>query len=312
MPSIKQKTQLIAAAMRSYAALAVLYVVLLFLLPVDKQAINGYNLSTDEYRSLLFVVTLPLFAVWCIAFYSYAKLQEYAQAIHGTPESSEFRRLATGATWLAWSLPLPALVFLMLGSIASTHPGFRGASTIISNELRLVMPLVAFSIIGLASRSLLNRARLGLSSSRIRSIMLVFIATGVLYCYLIFRNLGQVTLSSNHNPYYLPIWLVVLLIIIPYLYTWFIGLLASYEMYDYSQHAKGLLYRQALQLLAGGLVTVILSSIALQYLVTVEPHARRLILDYHLVLTTLFQLLGGLGFLLIAVGAKKLKKIEEV
>jgi hypothetical protein len=105
---------------------------------------------------------------------------------------------------------------------------------------------------------------------------------------------------------------MVVSVIIPYLYAWFVGLLAAYEIMLFSRHSKGVLYRQSLSLLALGLVVIIASSIALQYMNSIQPRVGHLMLSYHLIITSIFRIIGGGGFVLLAVGANRLKKIEEV
>jgi len=105
---------------------------------------------------------------------------------------------------------------------------------------------------------------------------------------------------------------MVITIMVPYLYVWFIGLLASYEIAIVSKNVKGVLYRRALQLLGAGLVTIIVSSIALQYISGVSTHTTHIVFDYKLVVGVLFRIVGGAGFIMLALGALRLKRIEEV
>ncbi len=299
-------------AMRALGILVFTYVILIFALPANSQVTRQYHLSGLEYHVLLFAVVLPSLAVWFTAFYSYSKLYQYARSIPKAPEGSDFKRLADGCTWLAWSLPAPAIISLLLFAVANTHQGFRGTAIIVVNYVSLLMPLIGFSLIGGAARSLVGRAKVHFKPSSIRAVVLFFVTVGVLYCYLSFRHLDLGSLGTTHNPYHLPVWLAVLTIIIPYLYAWFVGLLAAYEITVYSKQVRGLLYRQPLQMLVGGLVMVVVSSIVLEYINAVEPRVGHLVLNLKLLLTLAFRIAGGLGFALIAVGARRLKKIEEV
>lgn len=271
-----------------------------------------YRLSALEYHVLLLALILPSIVVWVAAFYSYAKLEEYARSVMKTSEGPAFARLATGLKWLAWSLPITAIVTLVFSSISSYSPGFHSTAIIITNYLSLGLPLVAFSIIGTASRAMVEHAKLSLSSASIRSILIIFITGGVLYCYFTFSNFNLTSLGSTNNPYYLPAWLLVVSIVIPYLYAWFVGLLAAYEINSFSNNVSGLFYRRPLRLLAGGLWTVIFSSVALQYSSTLAPNIDHLLLNYHLILISIFKIIGGVGYLMIALGASRLKKIEDI
>lgn len=308
----KTTAQYMIRAMQRYAILAIVYVLLILVLPANSQAMHNYHLSALEYRILYFAIAIPSLLVWFAAFFGYAKLQEYADSIKRSPEAGAFEQLARGCMWLAWSLPIPALVGIVLNTVADHWSAFHAAAIIIINYTALAFPLIAFSIISMASRQLIKQAKVQLSVTNARGIMLFFVIGGVSYCYLTFRRFDPASLSSAHNPYYLPIWLMLLTVIIPYLYAWFIGLLATYEITSYSKQIRGVLYKQALHLLVGGLVAVIIGSILLQYVSSVEPTAGHLTLNYRLLLITVFRIVDGIGFVLIATGASRLKKIEEV
>ncbi len=299
-------------ALQSSTLLVLIYTILIFLLPTNQNTILTYHLSSINYRIIAFVIALPAMLSWFAAFIGYVELHEYAHSIRKTQEGEHFNRLAAGCTWLAWSLPVPIIISLLLNAASSKWTNLQGAAIIISNYLNLLLPLIAFSIIGTASRGLLDDAKLKFSLASARIIVFLFLGAGVLYCYLTFRTFDSTSLASTDNPYFLPIWLLVLTVTIPYLYAWFIGILAAYEISLFSKHLSGVLYRQALRLLVGGLIAVIVSSIALQYINSVQPRVSYLIVDYRLGLTALFRVIGGGGFVLLTLGALRLKKIEEV
>jgi hypothetical protein len=217
-----------------------------------------------------------------------------------------------GCGWLAWSLPVSALLMLVLSAAADQWPSLYSAAVIISNYVNMALSVIAFSIIGGASRGLVNQAKLKFSLGSVRSIIVLFLIAGVTYCYLTFRHFDLTSLNSTHNSYYLAIWLMVISVMIPYLYAWFSGLLAAYEIDLFSKRADGVLYRQALRLLVIGLLTIIISFVALQYMNSLHPGIGPLSLNYQTVLTLIFRIIGGAGFILLALGALRLKKIEEV
>lgn len=309
---MKQLARLFSNALPAYCLLAIIYVGLILVLPANKTTLATHNISANDYKIILLALALPSLAIWLAAFIGYLKLQQYAESIRKTPEGSAFAQLARGCVWLAWSLPISAIIYLFLNGLANQWPSFLPTAIILSNYVYLVMPLIAFSIIGAASRELVSGAKLKFSHSSSQAIMVLFALAGVFYCYLIFRQFDLSGLGTTNNPYFLPIWLTVLTIIVPYLYTWFVGFLAAYEISLYSRNVPGVLYRRALYLVVGGLIAVIASSIALQYLNGINPPAGLLVLDYQLALNIAFRILGGAGFVLIAIGAIRLKKIEEI
>ncbi len=303
----------IKRAIPHYVILAALYILLVFILPANSHTLHTYNLSSNQYHFILLLIILPSVAVWFTAFLAYVKLWEYAHSIKKTAEGPHFASLARGCAWLAWSLPITAIIPFCLNALANHWPEFHPTAIIISNYLNLFIPLIAFSIIANSARGLMaSNPRVAMNQESARFIVLGFLAAGVLYCLLTFRRFDLSSLSSADNPYFLPIWLLILTVTIPYLYAWFIGLLAAYELTLFTRYAKGVLYQQALRYVIGGLVAVILSSIALQNTNSLIPRTGYLMIDYRLVLTFLFRLIGGAGFILLAIGAMRLKKIEEV
>jgi hypothetical protein len=305
-------SQFTTRALQHCALLSGLYVILIFLLPPNPQTSHLYHLAAFQYHVILFAVALPSLAVWLAAFISYAKLHQYAQLVSKTPESDQFNQLARGCTWLAWSLPVSTILPMPFNTLADHWPHLHPLAIILANYTALVLPLVAFSIIANSSRGLVTSAKIKSGLAATRLILLGFVTTAVLYCLLTFRRFDLTNLGSTANPYFLPLWLMVTTITVPYLYVWFVGLLAAYEITLFSKQVQGVLYRQALRLVVGGLLAVILSSIALQYISSVEPRVGHLVLDYKLVLALLCRVIGGGGFILLALGATRLKKIEEV
>jgi hypothetical protein len=296
----------------SYCLLALAYILLVFLLPVSPETIHKYNLTTGNYHVLLLLVSLPLLFVWFAAFLSWSMLSSYADSLKSSRESDNFRSLASGCGWLAWSMPVAGIVGLVLNAIAYKSPGFHPAAVILTNYAGLILPLVAFTIINNAARGLFTSAKLNYRLNSSRALAFFFVCLGVVYCFLTFRHFNLASLGSSDNPYFLPIWLMVLTVTIPYLYAWFVGILAAYEINLYSKAIKGVFYRQALRLLVVGLIMVIASLIALQYINNVLPHSGYFILDYKLVTVVIFRILTGIGFGLMALGALRLRKIEEI
>lgn len=298
--------------MARYAQLSIFYILLIFILPGNKRFMATHNLSTPEYHSFQLLVALPLLITWFTAFYGYAKLEGYARSIGRSPEALGFKRLAQGCAWIAWGLPIHAITSLLTTAFVSNDSGFSSAVIVISNYIDMIFPVVAFTLIGLASRQLFDQAKISLSGISVRGITTLFLFGGVLYCYLIFRQFSGGGLSSADNPYHLPAWLTVLTLVVPYLYAWFAGLLAVYELVAYGRQVKGVLYRQAVHMLEIGLLAMIFGSIATQYSRSAQMPAEHLLLNAPLVFSLIFQIVSGMGFVMIALGATRLKKIEEV
>jgi hypothetical protein len=210
----------VSSAIKWYTILAIAYLGFALLLPANKVAMHNYNLTSGQYHILMLVVLIPYIAIWFAAFYGYAKLQEYASKISSTPEGPGFKSIANGFQWLAWGLPVPALISLF--------------------------------------------------------------------------------------------WLLITTVIVPYLFAWFSGLLAAYEMLLYGRVVSGVFYRQAMRLLAVGMTSVIASLIFVQYIRSVTPRSGHLSLNSTLLLINIVYVCMAVGFLLMSIAAARLKRIEEV
>ncbi len=291
---------------------AVIYIALIFILPPNYVSMHHYRISAAEYRIGVTALALSLIAVWFIAFWASNRLREYSHTIAETNEGKGFRRLSLGSVWLAWSLPVIATAALILNAISDRYPSFHATDVISITYVTLVLTLITFVLMGAAAREMAKAYKLTFSPKHMGLIMLVFLTTGISFCYIVFSHISPQGLTSTRNLYFMPVWILIISVIIPFLYAWFIGLLAAYQIFLTGLKAKGLLYRQALFLMTAGILIVILCFIALQYIASVVPHSNEVILDYKLILTLIFRLLIGVGFIMLALGARKLKRIEEV
>ena len=304
--------QQLTSALKQYAVLSAIYLGIILFLPANKAALHNYNLTSSAYHLLLFLVVLPFIAIWFGAFYSYGRLRQYSDAILNTPEGKYFSTLANGFKWLAVGAAVSAILTSVLNAIADSHPHFTPAAAIIGNYASLLVPLVGYSYISTATRGLNIRAKITITSSATKLLIFSFMLVGVVYCFATFRQLDLHALTSTNNPYYLPAWLMILTLIVPYLFSWFVGLLAAYELYLYSRHTSGVFYQRSLRLLSYGVIAVITSSIVVQYLRTATPRSGHLALNTVLLIINIAFIFMGTGYILVSLGARQLRKIEEV
>ena len=298
--------------LRQYCAVTVTYFLLVVFLPANHVALQDYHLTSVSYHLLLLLIVLPLALIWFGAFYSYARLHQYTSSIKGSPEAGDLTHMTRGFVWLAWGSPLIAITTIILNTIADSHSGFRGAAVIIANYASLVILLVALSAVSAGTRSLNQRTKVVIGPGGAKTLILFFMITGVTYCFVTFRHVDLQNLSSTNNPFYLPVWLVITTLVVPSMYTWFIGLLAAYEMYLYSRQVAGLLYKRAMRLLSFGVISVIASSIVVQYFHAIAPRRGHLTLGVIIVIVNLIYLFMATGYIMLSLGASQLRKIEEV
>lgn len=310
--STKQGMTSTAKLIRPILFLLPLYIALIFLLPPSNKVMSSYGISSMEYNVLMVLVALPYILVWIGGFLAYARLQQYTNLLKRTPEGGDFQQITQGIKYLAYGLPLVAVLTICLNSLGNNISELKAASIIIINYISLAVPLIAYSAMRKGTHGLIERAKLRFSLNDMRSIVIALVLIGVVYCYFTFQKLNLESVGSADNPYYLPAWLMITTVIIPYLYAWFSGLLAAYELVIFGRQVQGVLYRQAMRWLASGMVAVVAGGIGLQYLRTVIPRTGHLSINTTLLFAITAYVVLIIGFVLIIIGARRLRKIEEV
>lgn len=276
-------------------------------LPPDPHTLQQLHITSVAYRVAILILLVPYGIIWYAAFYAYAKLKEYAYAIKGSEDGKAFHKIMVGMGVLAFALIVPTAISLILTTIAGHHPGFKPASVVIDNYLPITS-LAGFFFIGNGTRMLVNVNKNRPSLTGIRVFALLFITISVGFAYFVFR-------FHVHHPhvYYLNSFLLMFTFIIPFLFGWFVAFLSAYEFSLYAKNVSGLLYKQAINYLAYGIVITIMGSVAIEFLnntfvVAKASHS----LDSLLVFEYILLIIIAVGLIFMALGTRKLKRIEEV
>ena len=289
-----------------FIILAVITAGLALGLPPDPQTLHQLHISSVMYRVAIVVLLIPYGLIWYTAFYAFAKLKEYSRAIKGSDDGKAFHNIMVGMGVLAFGLIVPTAISLIMQDIASHHHGFTPASVIINNYLGLLLALIAFVYINNGTHLLtrLSKNQPGLAGLRIFT--LLFITLASVFTYLV------VNYHVRHNQvYYLNTPLLITTFIIPALFAWFVAILSAYEFGLYAKSVKGSLYRAALRQFSNGIIIAIAGWVASQFVdntfaAKVSHSLGSLLLAEYALLAII-----AVGLILMALGAKKLKRIEE-
>jgi len=288
-----------------FAILAVVAVVLALGLPPNPRVLEQLNTSESTYRLAVASVLIPYLLIWYAAFYAFAKLRDYSRPIKDTKDGKAFHKISIGMGVVAFSLVVPTITGLILNNIAIYHPAFQPYAVIIINYVNLFPGLVAFLLLYNGARMLSGTVR-----GKTRRLDLRWHAPWFLLLAIVFSHL---TLENHYrfHPYHLDPWVLVVTYIVPYLYGWMVGLLSAYELRTYANNVKGVLYRSAVGQFATGIAVTVLGSIAIQFInITL---AKRVGGSLGMVLLINYVLLAvvAVGLVMMALGTKKLKRIEE-
>jgi hypothetical protein len=295
---------------RAYAYFVLFYVLVVMLMPANPLTVHSYKLSDLSYRVLILAVSaVPAFLVWFAAFYGYEQLRRYSESIAKSAEGRAWRELTRGVGWTAFALPVVSTLGIWLVAIANVNRNFIPSRIIISNYATVILAVISFTIIGNGARILAERAKTRPNLGYARYGMLAYLILVMFYSYFLFSHSLNL---QRPNPYNLPVGLLLTTMVIPFAYAWFVGFLASLDVLAYAEKVTGILYRRALQLVAGGIITIICASILLQYINTSNINRSHLVLSWTLLVRYALYFALATGFWLIGNGAKKLQQIEKI
>jgi hypothetical protein len=296
------------------AILILLYFFVALSIPPDPDALSKYNLSVTSAKIISIMVILPFLAIWIIAFRGFIKVKDYAQLIMSTRDGKALNRLGDGLMVIAVSLPITSLAGNIRSYIITQDSSLRPVATIIYNYSSLALVLVGFYLISKGAAELRRTLKPNKSTMRQKLLTISLVAFSVLYAVVTLTNPAREhpTASSPTAAYYLPDLILLLTIVIPYLFVWYFGFRAAYHIEQYRYKAKGILYKQALNRLARGIGCIVASTIMLRLLGSMTTFFSSLTLKGILVVIYLLIAFIAVGYLLVAQGAGKLMKIEEI
>ncbi len=294
-----------------FICLSLLYALVVLLGPVDPAVLARYHLTVSKTHQLNLTVVFPYLLIWASAFYGFSTFKKYARIIKDTPEGPGFENISRGLGFLAFSLPVNSLVASSFSATVAEHQSYLAPLSIIRNYLAIILPLLAFITISNGAEKLfglIKSRKTKVHTSDLWTIITLLIAS-------LFSWLMIARPADNRNPvnvYFLPNWLIVTTLTVPYLYTWYRGAMAAYYISRYQRNVKGQLYRDSLRFLSSGIFAVILLNIFIQLITTLSGRLYRLQLTPILLVVYLLIAMYAVGFGLIAAGAKRMKRIEEV
>lgn len=298
-----------------FVMFAGIYILQTFVIPSDQSAVARYKLSYSTTQILRLSVFLPIMFVWAMALKGYIKLDKYATLLADSREYYAWRNIARGVLIMALSLPLSAIVSNMATSIYHNNPSLTPKMVIINNYIMLTILSAAILFFYRGARHLyagpvVKRDRWSYGPLY----LLVFLLISSMFVYLNLTNEARQfpTSSASVAAYYLPDWLLMTTVLIPYVWVMYAGIKSVEFIHAYRRYATGSIYKSSLRSLAIGLALVISSWIAQRFLLLLITAFDTFALQYLLAVIYCLIFLIGFGYTLIARGATKLTKIEEV
>ncbi len=314
--SMKNTVRLLRANPRIsllYLVFIVIYLVQALLPAPDKAALHKYHISASSLHLLGLSVEIPYVIIWVIALVGYLRLKTYANLIQKDKDGEAFKGIARGLLWLSLWLPLNSILQNFFQEIYRRHPEATANLVRLDNYISIGILFIGFLFVYEGSYKLLplvtrNRFQASLT------VVFVSIVFATLYMLLTMHDPARAHPTSEVPvaTYYESDWLITTTNTIPRLFSWFLGVQAVYNIVLYSQRVKGKLYRVALKNLAMGLSVVIAALIVLRSIQSLASALEDMKLSFLVGLVFLIVILIGVGYALVATGATRLQRLEEV
>lgn len=301
---MKQKAYIVL-----FAILILTYLGLNLLIAPTKEVLQHYDLTLLHARVLTASFVIPIAIIYTIGAYGAIKMKQYSLLIKSSKEGKYFNRFSNGLLILVLAQAITSVSNSLVSIVALHKLAWLPTVTVLNNYMVLLLTGFSLAVIALAAKNLISLLPKKSSGWEQHIIMLIFVALSAAYSYLIVAQPIHTTLARR--TYFMPNWLVLITIAIPYLYVWYMGFWGAYQLFNFQKRVKGLIYKNSLVYVAGGLALVISSSIVIRILATISAQINRLKLTPILFIIYGFLLLIGVGFILITLGTRKLRRIEE-
>lgn len=280
----------------------------------SQKAMIKYNLGSFQLSMLRISVVVPMLFIWSAILYSFLKLHDYSQKIIKSKDGVGFRFISNG------------IFFILLSSIVSSYlslyiqfvPGnqiFLRDLRILNNYIQVVFSLLSFYLIWKGSKKFVDMVNAGKKVNKQRPyVIFSLVLISLPYIYFVFQNSVRSFSSSPDiiSTYNLPDILIFPTIVLPYIISWWFGIMSVVNMSAFKEETKGVIYKSVLDKFYKGFLTVILLFISLQYFTQFSAFFTNAGLSLILVIIYVILLIDAVGFIFVARGTKSLNKLEIV
>jgi hypothetical protein len=274
--------------------------------------LEKYNISDSQLHLLVLTIAVPYIIIWVIGLVGYLRLRSYTKYLGKGKDGVGFRTVARGVFLFTLWLPLSTLLASLANRYYGNHPTLTEELTWLVNYINLFILLPAFWLINSGAEYLVRTTKakwVGMSRFQV----VAFTWVMAIYVFVTFQDSARSVpdVAGDAATYYMPDWVILLTIILPRIFMWFLGLSAAASMILYSREVKGTIYKLALRYVALGIAGVVIATIVLRIVQSLTTALNDLSLALLLLLVYVLLIIIGIGYVLIANGTKQLQKIEE-
>jgi|GEM_PF-2481534 len=296
-----------------FAVLASIYTYLMVSAPIRS---NNYHLSATAIRVLDATIILPIFIVWFLAIFAGVRFKQYALKLEGYDDALPSNTLADGLLTLGFGSILTSIFSLVRSYYALNSQAYQ-TLTVLSNYLSLALIGTVFVVVYIGSKELLALLKSSPAVALVRQRLVAsMVSTGlaVVYTAAVFTDDYRTTTSNplTHASFYLHDGALLFTMVLPTVIIWTIAGQAIINLYAYQKNVQGSTYRRIYKLLSIGLATVLAFYVLITMLTTLSGFLSGSSLAVVLAFLYIIIIAYGAGFVVIAQGARKLRRLEEV
>jgi hypothetical protein len=294
--------------------LSCIYLVQVLALPPQTASLEKYHLTAASARLISLTFMLPLMAVWAVALMGYMRIRDYADSIRKTKDGAALDKLSQGLLALALWMPTNTVVQGTLNRLRFSHPTMTEEVIITNNYLNIILLIIVGYLIWQGSRKLLAAIKVSPKTINRNFLYVGTAAVGAVLSFLVLMNPAKTIPPDSGGPaaYYLPTWLLITTVLIPYIAIWYLGMEAVQNIHVYRYRVKGIIYKSALGYIASGVGVSAISVLTVRSLAAQTAWFSTLTLKLILIIVYGLVIMIGIGYLLVWIGAKKLQLIEDV
>lgn len=280
----------------------------------SQQAMIKYQLDAFQIGLLRVSIILPVLLIWSALLYSCLMLYDYFQSIVKSEDGKGFRLVTAGIFSMLISSVLTSYVSLFI-QFSQNNQELVKALRIVSNYTGVFFALLSFFLIWKGSKRLVRMIN---AEKKVQKqgkfIWFSVLLLSFPYVYFVFQNpiRSFSSIPGVSATYNLPDFLIFTTIVVPYILTWALGIYSVVNMSTFKEQTEGIIYKNVFDKFYKGFLTVILLAIALQYLTQFSAFLASSALSVLLLIIYLILFVNIIGFVLVAEGARQLRRIETV
>jgi hypothetical protein len=286
----------------------VFYAFLTFLSP--DTFYKAHSISPTAIDFVRITVLVLILVIMLLAARGATAFKSYAIMIAGSKEGQAIDLIADGLL-LTLSYFLITTIFGALLPFYTQSPGYN-ALVVIRDHIPVVISLAAYFVIYRGSDQLRRVAKFETWTRGAAFVMVAFMVFSFVFVLEYTRFQAPPPIADEATAMtILPLNLLLFTLILPFLLAWFLGILATINIFKFSNQVQGKLYRLALKDLIKGLWFVIILSMLIQFLSLSDKYLVTLKLPILFGIIYVLLILYGIGFMFVRAGAKRLSALEE-